>query len=81
MSTSRSRSTVSKRRPGNQLTSGKSQQSCLKKYFAELHDFEDVLQAVNPKQVLDSGTIQPVIKLNSIQKKSNKVIQQFMESQ
>jgi hypothetical protein len=53
----------------------------LKKYFAELHDFEDVLQAVNPKQVLDSGTIQPVIKLNSIQKKSNKVIQQFMESQ
>ena len=53
----------------------------LKKYFVKLVDFEVVSEHIKPSQVIDfdthghcGGTIQPIVDLESVQRKVNKII-------
>lgn len=64
----RTKSTTTKSKLKNQLTSAKSQPSNLKKYFIQLVDFESVLTSVKPQSILDSdsGIIVPVVNLDQV---------------
>ena len=53
----------------------------LKKYFVKLVDFEAVSEFIKPSQVIDfdthghcGGTIQPIVDLESVQRKVKKII-------
>ena len=80
----RSNSTTTKSKIRNQLTSSKTQASCLKKYFVKLVDFKDAVGYIKPQQIMDlesgCGLIQPVIDLENVQGKVNKILKQFIES-